>query len=112
MSSKIIITEKQYRAIKTHILESGFLHQIVEKMKADLDRNYEPMVGVMREGGEYFEKPMIKIKADGEAITPKALFEYLSYKYKFNPEFIKQLITDWMFGRIQDNKLSKNVSLS
>ena len=70
------------------------------------------MVGVMREGGEYFEKPMIKIKVDGESITPKALFEYMSYKYKFNPAFIKQLITDWMFGRIEDNRLTKNVSLS
>ena len=82
-------------------------------MKEDLDRNYQPVDKFVREGGEYFEKPMIEVKADGEVITPKALFEYLKYKYKLGEEFTKQVISDWMYGNISDNyMLTKNVPLN
>lgn len=110
--AKIIITEAQLRTIKTHINENGMFQALIEKMKRDLDLNYESMTGVVRQGGEYMDKPMIKIKADEEVITPKALYEYFLYKYKLSKDFTKQVITDWIFGRIVDNKLTKNVSLS
>ena len=85
---------------------------MVKKMKEELDANYEPISKFVREGGEYFETPMVTVKADGEAITPKDLYEYMKYKHKMGDEFTKQVIRDWMFGNIKDNYLlSKNVTM-
>jgi hypothetical protein len=112
MKHKLIITEAQHKVIEQYLLENNFFESIVEKLKGELDYNYEPMIGVVRKGGEYTEQPMIKIKVDGETITPKALFDYLSYKYTYNPAFLKQVITDWVFGRIKDNRLTKNVAIN
>jgi hypothetical protein len=112
MNKKLIITESQLKRVKSHIIESEFHPKLVERLKADLDKNYEPIAGVERKSGEYYEKPMIKIKVDGDVITPKALFEYFLKKYKLGEEFIKQVIKDWVFGKIEDNKLTKNVSIS
>lgn len=111
MKTRVLITEQQLSMLKSFITETEFHSTIVEKIKGELDAYYEPMLGVVREGGEYFEQPMIKIKVDEEVITPKALFEYMSYKHKYNPAFIKQIITDWVFGRIKDNRLTKNVPI-
>jgi hypothetical protein len=81
-------------------------------MKTELDNNYRPIDKFVRQGGEYFEKQMIEVLADGEAITPKSLYEYLRYKYKGNDEFTKQVINDWVHGKIDDNyTLSKNIPL-
>jgi hypothetical protein len=112
MSVRLIITEQQYKSLEKRLSENRIYTSVVEKLKNDLDMNYEPIVGVIRKGGEYVEKPMIKIKVDGESITPKALFDYLKYKYKLGDEFIKQVVTDWSHGRIKNNNLSKNVALS
>ena len=82
-------------------------------MKEELDTNYSPIEKFVREGGEYFEKPMVMIKADEEAITPKSLYEYMKTKYKMGEEFTKQVIRDWMFGNITDDyRLSKNVAMN
>jgi hypothetical protein len=82
-------------------------------MKEFLDNNYEPAEKFVREGGEYFEKPMIMVKADEEIISPKDLYEYMKYKFKTGDDFTKQVIKDWMFNKITDNySLSKNVSLN
>jgi len=55
---------------------------------------------------------MVTIKADGEVITPKALYEYLKFKYKTGDEFTKQVIRDWMYGNISDDfGLTKNVTV-
>ncbi len=112
MKKKLKITESQLERLKLNIQEGEISTKIVERIKKDLDMNYEPTLGVMREGGEYSEKPMVKIKIDGETITPKALYEYLKFKYKMGDEFLKQLIKDWMFGKIEDNRLTKNVPLN
>ena len=113
MKKKIIITEAQLGKLKQSIQEGEAFTRMVERIKKDLDKNYEPMLGVVREGGEYSEQPMIKIKIDGESITPKALFDYLKYKYKMGDDFTKQVIKDWVFGKItDDNRLSKNVTLN
>lgn len=113
MKKTIIITETQLERLKNFIQEGIVYTKMVERIKKDLDLNYEPSIGVMREGGEYFEEPMVKIKIDGEMITPKALYEYLKYKYKMGDDFTKQIIRDWMFGKInKDNRLSKNVPLN
>lgn len=112
MANKLIITEGQLVKLKNYLVENNLYGSIVGELKTILDNNYEPMIGVMREGGEYFEKAMIKIKSDGESISPKSLLDYMTYKYKYSRDFIKQVIIDWMFGRIEDNKLTKNIAIN
>lgn len=111
---KIKITEAQGRMLtKFQFNESKDFELMVKKVVDDLNLNYEPVVGTYRKGGEYFEKPIVNIKADGEKTTPKELYEYLKFKNKsVSSEFLKQVILDWLNGRIDgDYSLSKNVSL-
>jgi hypothetical protein len=112
MSVKLIITENQYKKILNHINENNIHQKLVAELVSDLDMNYEPMLGVVRENGEYKEEPMIKIKVDGEGITPSELFEYFKKKYKMGDSFIQQVIQDWMFGNIKNNQLTKNVAIN
>jgi len=113
MKKRLIITEGQLERLKLHINEGAAHSSIVRQMKEELDMNYAPIEKFVREGGEYFEKPMIMVKADEEAITPKALYEYMKSKYKTGDEFTKQVIRDWMYGNISDDhRLSKNVALN
>jgi hypothetical protein len=113
MSTKLIITERQLESIKNHLTESSYHESLVEKIVNDLNTNYEPMIGIVREDGEYHENPMVKIKVDGGEIEVADLYEYMKKKYKLGDEFIKQVIKDWMFGTVKDgNKLSKNVAIN
>lgn len=112
MGKKIIITESQLLKIKKIISEDNSHQILVKELVTDLNMNYEPMLGVMRENGEYFEKPMVKIKIDDSSIAPSELYEYLRKKYKLGEAFTKQVISDWMFGKIKDNMLSKNVPIN
>lgn len=113
MKKKLIITEKQYERLENMLLEVNAHTYAVRRMKEELDSNYEPIGKFVREGGEYYEKPMVMVKADNEAITPKSLYEYLKYKYQMGDDFTKQVIEDWMHGKIsKDFGLSKNVPLS
>lgn len=112
MSTKLIITENQYSKLVKFINENNFQEKLIEKMVSDLDMNYEPMLGIMREDGEYFEEPMVRIKVDKSEITPKELFEYFKKKYKLGDDFTKQVIQDWMFGNIKNNMLTKNVPIN
>lgn len=112
MKKKLIITEAQLKRLEQMLEENTAHSSLVKQMKSELDKNYEPIEKYVREGGEYFEKPMVKVKADDECISPKSLFEYLKFKYKVNDEFTKQVIRDWMFGNITDDfRLSKNISM-
>lgn len=112
MKKRLIITEAQLQRLKLNITEGSAHSRVVKQMKEELDMNYAPIEKFVREGGEYSEKPMIMIKADEEAITPKALYEYMISKYKMGEEFTKQVIRDWMYGNItDDHRLSKNVAL-
>lgn len=112
MRKKIIITENQYKKLVEYINENKSHEYLVEKLVQDLNANYEPMIGIMRENGQYYEKPMVKIKVDNTEITPRQLFEYFKSKYNLGDEFTKQVIQDWMFGNIKDNRLSKNVPIN
>lgn len=112
MCAKLIITERQLSVIKNHLTENTHHEHLVEKLVSDLNANYEPMLGVMRENGEYREEPMVKVKVDEDSITPKQLYEYFKKKYKLGDEFTKQVIRDWMFGTLKGNKLSKNVAVN
>ncbi len=112
MVKKIIITERQVQVIKKNIIENDMHENLVERMVADLNNNYEPMMGVMREDGEYREEPMVKIKVDNTETSIKRLYQYFKKKYKLGNEFTQQVIKDWMFGKIKDNRLSKNVSIN
>jgi hypothetical protein len=112
MGKRIKISESQLIRLKNNITEGLKYSDTIKRMKEDLDMNYEPINKFVREGGEYFEEPMIKVKVDEETITPKALYEYLKYKYKTNEEFTKQVIRDWVDGKITDDyRLSKNIGL-
>lgn len=111
MKNKLIITESQYERLRLKLNE-GVHSNLVKEIKNELDKNYEPVEKYVREGGEYSDTPMIRIKADGEEITPKSLYEYLKYKYKANEEFTKQVVRDWMYGTISDDyRLTKNIAL-
>jgi hypothetical protein len=112
MSTKLIITENQYKRIMSYINENDIHQKMVEIMVSDLDNNYEPMIGIVREDGEYHNEPMIKIKVDESEVTPSELFEYFKKKYKFGDDFIKQVIQDWAFGNIKNNMLTKNVPIN
>ena len=110
MGKRIKITESQLERLRGIIIESLEYTDTIKKMKEDLDMNYEFTNKFVREGGEYFEEPMIMVKVDEEVITPKALYEYMKYKYKTNEEFAKQVIRDWVDGKITDDyRLSKNI---
>lgn len=113
MKKRLIITESQLERLKKVITESTAHSSVVKQMKNELDNNYAPIEKFVREGGEYFEKAMIMIKADEELITPKAIFEYLKSKYKTGDDFTKQVINDWVHGKITDDyRLSKNVPMN
>ena len=111
---KIKITERQKKVLaKFELNESSDYDMIVKKIIDDVNLNYEPIVGTYRKGGEYFEKPVIKVKADGEIISPKDLLEYLKFKNKnVGLNLLKQIILDWINGDIKEYSLSKNVGLS
>jgi len=112
MGVKLIITERQLSILKDYLNESNYHQHMVEKLVLDLDTNYEPMLGIMREDGEYHETPMVKIKVDESEINVKELYQYFKKKYQVNEKFIQQVIKDWMFGNIKNNKLSKNVPIT
>lgn len=111
MSTKLIITESQLSSLKKVLLEMNAHEALVEKLEHDLNLNYEPMIGVVREDGEYFEEAMVKVKADETETTIRGLYEYFMKKYKLGEAFTQQVIKDWMFGKIKDNRLSKNVPI-
>jgi hypothetical protein len=112
MAKRLIITERQLGVIKNYLTENNSHENLVELLVNDLNSNYEPMIGIVREEGEYFENAMIKIKVDEDTITPKQLFEYFKKKYKLGDDFTKQVIKDWMLGTIDGNKLSRNVAIN
>lgn len=111
MKKKLIITETQLKNLKSKLNETAH-SAMVKKIKEELDANYQPIGKFVREGGDYKNQPMMEVKVDGEAISPESLFKYLNSKYIVGEEFIKQVIRDWVDGKITDDyRLSKNVSL-
>jgi hypothetical protein len=115
MKKRLIITESQLERLKTMLNENKTRNLIVKQLKGALDSNYEPIEKYVRKGGEYSPSVMVKVKVDDEEITLKDLLEYLDFKFKFkgeNNEFLKQVISDWMFGKIDsDFNLSKNIGI-
>ncbi len=113
MKTKLIITESQYRRLRGKLNEETIHNSLVKELKDFLTQNYNVTQKFMREGGEYKEMPMLEIKADGELITFERLYEYLKVKYENivkNGDFLKQVIKDWVDGKItDDNLLSKPV---
>lgn len=116
MKKRLIITESQLIRLKANLSESASVPIVVKKIKDELNRNYAPITKYIRKGGEYFEKPMIMIKADEEAITGKQAMDWLKSKLGYDSDkdaVIKQTIIDWVDGKIgDDNTLSKNVTIT
>ena len=112
MKTKLIITESQFKKIKSILSENTMHSRMVKEMKDFLDANYTPTENYMREGGEYFGKAMFKVNADEELISAKQLYEYMSYKFGLGEVFTKQVIKDWVSGNIgEDFMLSKHVPM-
>lgn len=128
MKNKLIITESQLERLKVKLNEENTHALIVKQLKTELDSNYEPIEKFARKGGEYTPTAMVKSLTDEEELSVKDLYEYMKFKHgigeklideKDGPikkvptkEFLKQVITDWMFGNINDDySLSKDISL-
>lgn len=112
MSTKLIITEQQYYKLQASLREGSMHENLVELLVNDLNSNYEPMIGMVYENGEYHNIPMVKNKIDETETTVKNLYEYFMKKYGLGEAFTEQVIQDWMYGRIKDNKLSRNVPIN
>lgn len=113
MNKKIIINKNQLNVIVEHLNEVTLRASTVNKIKDDLDLNYEPQVVTKRKGGEYFEDAGFRIKADDSLTDGKSLLRYLSMKYPDVGEaFLKQVIRDWADDAIDDGMLTTKVSVS
>lgn len=111
--NKLLINESQYYKIKFFILENEVYASSVKNIVRNLVKNYEPVIDPEQKGIEYFDTMKINKKISGEMISPSDLLTYLKFSYpNYNPEFIKQVINDWFYGKIDgDFNLSKNVSI-
>jgi hypothetical protein len=115
MKKRLIITENQFSFLKKFIHENSVHEICVEKIKNDLNANYEPVIDNVLKGGEYFKKGKFKILASEskELIDVNQLFEYLKSKYPYSENFLKQVIIDWCDGNLKNsNVLSKNISIT
>jgi len=111
MKKKLIITETQLKNLKKLITETAH-SRMVKKISEELNQIYKVVNNVVREGGDYHSTIMFENQIDGESISAKDLFEYLKHKHVVGEEFIKQVIKDWVDGRITDDyRLSKNTPL-
>jgi hypothetical protein len=114
MKKKIIINESQLKRLVNTLNEAaGDVRKVlVNQIKDDLDKNYEPQVITKRSGGEYFEDGGFVIKADGTITDGKGLYKYLSMKYDdVGKKFLKQVIIDWADDSIDDGMLTTNVTV-
>lgn len=115
MGNRIKITEAQLARLKQNINENTIESIRVKEIKNFLDANYIPNENMVREGGEFHPKMMIMIIANEELISLANLYEYLCGKFNLgdqNNGFMKQVITDWVHGKIDDNYLlSKPIAL-
>ena len=107
---RIIISESQCKMLVNHISENNQA-KIVGKVARFLDSSYEPAIGTVRKGGEYYDKAMIKNVIDNKMINLKELLDYLKYKFEgLSEDFLKQIIRDWFNGKLEgSDSLSKNV---
>jgi len=99
MGKKLIITERQFKAIKNHIDETIANVRLKNKIIKFLEDDYEPTGGVERLANEFYKKPLIKKKIDKEIITPKALYEYIKHKFVgVNDSILKDCLEGWFKG--------------
>jgi hypothetical protein len=112
MSKKLIITENQMRSLVTYLNESDVYTEVVKRIVDDLNLNYEPAVVTERRGGEYHELPAFRIKADDTLTNGKHLLYYLKRKHEgVGKKFLSLLIRDWVDGKIENYRLSKNIGM-
>ena len=110
MRRRLIITERQLSAITRVINENSGYDSIVKEVVRDLDSNYKKAIETYRDGNEYKQRRVFEVVVDGELITPHNLLEYLKLKYSnLGDNFLKQVINDWVDGKIKDGMLSKNI---
>lgn len=114
MKKRLIITYEQFNRLCEGVKTSQEL--IIDEMKKELTGNYSIEPTLARAKGDYIKKPMVKILADEQFITPADLFKYLNGKYAAkhnisNGEFIEQIIKDWVDGDTS-SKLSKIINMN
>lgn len=113
MKKRIRITEEQSHLIENFIAENDLRGLTISHLKNEVDRYYEPEYGVVKTGGEFSNKVMVKSKIDGSTMSAQRLLDYLSFKYpKYSVDFLKQFIVDWMSGNIVDGRLTSNISMA
>ena len=110
---KLLINENQLLKIKFFILENEVYKSNIKNIIRNLVKNYEPVINPERKGVEFYDELKINKKIDNTIISPGELLTYFMFNYpNYNPEFIKTVITDWYFDRIDDDfNLSSNVSI-
>jgi hypothetical protein len=99
MSKKLIITERQFRAIKKHIDENVANVRLRNQIHEFLESDYEASGGVEEIANEFYPKALIKKKINGEVITPAALYKYMKHKFMAVDETIlKDCLEGWFKG--------------
>jgi hypothetical protein len=81
MSKKLVITERQLRAITNSIQENNANLLMKNKLQKFLEDDYEQSTGVKEIGNEFYNTALIKKKIDGNFITPKALCKYMQHSF-------------------------------
>lgn len=99
MSKKIIINENQLKLIKGYVSENVTHVRLKNKIHNFLDADYEPSSGVQEISNEFYTKPLVKKKIDGESITIKALCDYMSQKFSgIDRGELNDSIKGWFYG--------------
>jgi len=99
MSKKLIITERQFRAIKNHIDETVANIRLRNRIHEFLQADYEPSGGVEELANEFYPKALIKKKINGEVITPEALYKYMQHKFVgVDKSILKDCLEGWYNG--------------
>lgn len=112
---KIKINERQVGLIIENICENNNRELVVRKISRFLHQNYEPTRASYKKGGEFHEEVMLINKVTDEMEELKEVFKYVKYKFEgLSPEFLKQVLIDFMKGNLadkDDNQLSSNVQM-
>ena len=99
MGKRIIITEEQFKRIGGYLNETMANVRLRNMIHSFLEADYEPSGGVERLANEFYKKPLIMKKIDGEYITPKALYDYMLHKFVgIDKNIIKDCLKGWYKG--------------
>jgi hypothetical protein len=110
---KLIINERQNDYLIKNLIKENDYTYIIEILLDELNKNYKKNSAVVKGDFDYYNSDVILVKFDNTVTTPKKLLGYLYLKYGniCSKEFIKQVISDWFYNKINNGVLSKNIPL-